>query len=303
MISCVALIMGGALFAGCQDDDDAVTGYQEKRITFNLKVPHLQLVRSTPGVGDENGGADDRLAFYQFSKEGVYEQRYVLPYNGYVSEDTENHIRSYSLKISSTSSGEKKFVVLEAADYDNFPSFTEEQTMDDLLHTKTQVCDELLTAPFVMSSTGENEEGFVTIANVESPDNKVDLQLKRRVARFDLVNDPAVSGLVIDKVFVKNRRTCGFLGNVDGFAGDVTTDVLEIAAADLANGGKSFYLYPTLLSADVEQNEKTTIWATTRIVEGHHRAYASAGFGRRFEGGSQLPVSAGHEKHRRIKPV
>ena len=86
---------------------------------------------------------------------------------------------------------------------------------------------------------------YVTVADVESSNNQVDVKLKRRVARFDLLNDPTESGLVIDKVYIKNRYTQGFIGDVSGNAGNISADVLEIPAADLANDGKSFYLYPT----------------------------------------------------------
>ena len=53
---------------------------------------------------------------------------------------------------------------------------------------------------------------------------------------------------MIDKVYIKNRYTQGFIGDVSGNAGNISSDVLEIPAADLANDGKSFYLYPTQLS-------------------------------------------------------
>lgn len=252
------------LFAGCQNDDNNKDNELENNITFNLKISTLQLTRTTSGIGDENGNPNDYLAFYQFSKDGKYEQRYLLPYDGYVTQS--NNTRSYSLKINESATGEKKFVVIEATE-SSLPELTVEKNINDLLYTYTPSADGILAPPFVMSSTTDNEKGFVTIANVEVPNNKVDLQLKRRVARFDLNNDPEVSGLIIDKVFIKNRRVCGYFGNVEDYAGNVVTDMLEIEASQLANGGKSFYLYPTLLTADIEQDEKTTVWATTKIVK------------------------------------
>ena len=45
---------------------------------INLFSPPVEEVNST--VYDENGGTNDKIAFYQFSKEGKYEQRYVLNY-------------------------------------------------------------------------------------------------------------------------------------------------------------------------------------------------------------------------------
>ncbi len=82
-----------------------------------------------------------------------------------------------------------------------------------------------------------------------------------------MLNDPAESGLVIDKVYIKNRYTQGFIGDISGNAGNISSDVLEIPAADLANDGKkSFYLYPTQLTSTLEQNEKTVVWATTKLA-------------------------------------
>ena len=107
-----------------------------------------------------------------------------------------------------------------------------------------------------MSNVKTDGKEYVTVADVESSDNQIDVKLKRRVARFDLLNDPAESGLVIDKVYIKNRYTQGFIGDISGNAGNISSDVLEIPAADLANDGKSFYLYPTQLTSTLEQNEK-----------------------------------------------
>ena len=71
---------------------------------------------------------------------------------------------------------------------------------------------------------------------------------------------------MIDKVYIKNRYTQGFIGDVSGSAGNISADVLEIPVADLANDGKSFYLYPTQLTSTLEQNEKTVVWATTKLA-------------------------------------
>lgn len=81
-----------------------------------------------------------------------------------------------------------------------------------------------------------------------------------------MLNDPAESGVVLDKVYIKNRYTQGFIGDVSGNAGNISADVLEIPAADLVNDGKSFYLYPTQLTSTLDQNEKTVVWATTKLA-------------------------------------
>ena len=45
-----------------------------------------------------------------------------------------------------------------------------------------------------MSNVKTDGKEYVIVADVESSDNQVDVKLKRRVARFDLLNDPAESG-------------------------------------------------------------------------------------------------------------
>lgn len=155
---------------------------------------------------------------------------------------------------------------MESEDENNFPNMSATNTIEELLNSKTVAESGKLNPPFVMSNVKTDGKEYVTVADVESSDNQIDVKLKRRVARFDLLNDPAESGLVIDKVYIKNRYTQGFIGDISGNAGNISSDVLEIPAADLANDGKSFYLYPTQLTSTLEQNEKTVVWATTKLA-------------------------------------
>ena len=70
------------LLVGCSKSDENPTPDDPQpsgkgKITFNLHTPGAFLTKAV-GVGNENGGTNDKIAFYQFSKEGKYEQRYVL---------------------------------------------------------------------------------------------------------------------------------------------------------------------------------------------------------------------------------
>ena len=255
------------LFAGCQKSDDAPNDLHpgKGKVAFNLHAPGAFLSRAV-GVGDENGGTNDKIAFYQFNKEGKYEQRYILNYAAATSVGENNNTRSYSLELTSSTGGEKRFIIVESEDENNFPSMSESNTINDLLNSKTVSESGKLNPPFVMSNIKTDGKEYVTVADVESSDNQVNVKLKRRVARFDLLNDPAESGVVLDKVYIKNRYTQGFVGDVSGNAGNISADILEIPAADLANDGKSFYLYPTQLTSTLDQNEKTVVWATTKLA-------------------------------------
>lgn len=255
------------LFAGCQKSDEEPNNLPpgKGKVIFNLHTPGTFLTRGAD-VDGENGGAKDKIAFYQFNKEGKYEQRYVLNYAVATSVNENNNTRSYSLELTSSTKGEKRFIIVESENESNFPSMSESNTINDLLNSKTIAENGKLNPPFVMSNVKTDGKEYVTVADIESPENQVNVKLKRRVARFDLLNDPTESGVVIDKVYIKNRYTQGLIGDVSGNAGNISVDMLEIPAADLANDRKSFYLYPTQLTSILDQNEKTVVWATTKLA-------------------------------------
>ncbi|HJD75620.1 MAG TPA: hypothetical protein K8W04_06155, partial [Bacteroides reticulotermitis] len=260
-------MLSAILFAGCQKSDEEPNNLPpgKGKVIFNLHTPGTFLTRSAD-VDGENGGTKDKIAFYQFNKEGKYEQRYILNYAVATSVNENNNTRSYSLELTSSTKGEKRFIIVESENESNFPSMSESNTINDLLNSKTIAENGKLNPPFVMSNIKTDGKEYVTVADVESPENQVNVKLKRRVARFDLLNDPTESGVVIDKVYIKNRYTQGFIGDVSGNAGNISVDILEIPAADLANDRKSFYLYPTQLTSILDQNEKTVVWATTKLA-------------------------------------
>ncbi|MBB4043950.1 hypothetical protein GGR06_001739 [Bacteroides reticulotermitis] len=260
-------MLSAILFASCQKSDEEPNNLPpgKGKVIFNLHTPGTFLTRGAD-VDGENGGTKDKIAFYQFNKEGKYEQRYVLNYAVATSVNENNNTRSYSLELTSSTKGEKRFIIVESGNESNFPSMSESNTINDLLNSKTIAENGKLNPPFVMSNVKTDGKEYVTVANVESPENQVNVKLKRRVARFDLLNDPTESGVVIDKVYIKNRYTQGFIGDVSGNAGNISADMLEIPAADLANDRKSFYLYPTQLTSILDQNEKTVVWATTKLA-------------------------------------
>ena len=236
---CLALF-STILLVGCSKSDETPTPDDPQpsgkgKITFNLHTPGAFLTKAV-GVGNENGGTNDKITFYQFSKEGKYERRYVLDYAA-ASVGANGDTRSYTVELASSTGGEKRFIIVESENESNFPNLGVTNTIDELLNSKTVAESGKLNPPFVMSNVKTDGKEYVTVANVESSDNQVDVKLKRRVARFDLLNDPAESGLVIDKVYIKNRFTQGFIGDVSGTAGNISSDVLEIPAADLPNDG------------------------------------------------------------------
>ena len=128
------VMLSAIVFAGCQKNDDTPNDLplSKGEIIFNLHVPGAFLTRAT-GLGDENGSSRDKIAFYQFNKEGKYEQRYVLNYAAASFVAESGNTRSYTLELTSSTGGEKRFVIVESEDENNFPSMSESNTC--LLYT------------------------------------------------------------------------------------------------------------------------------------------------------------------------
>ena len=161
------VMLSAIVFAGCQKNDDTPNDLplSKGEIIFNLHVPGAFLTRAT-GLGDENGSSRDKIAFYQFNKEGKYEQRYVLNYAAASSVAESGNTRSYTLELTSSTGGEKRFVIVESEDENNFPSMSESNTINDLLKSKTIVENGKLNPPFVMSNVRTDGKEYVTIADV-----------------------------------------------------------------------------------------------------------------------------------------
>lgn len=249
------------LFTACQKDNEPSIG--NKKLTFVLPSPK-PFVQKTTGLGDENGGSKDKIAFYQFSKDNKYEHRYLVNYGDAIS--TDDKTRTYSLDINDTGGGEKHFVIVQSANAEDFLNMTAGKSVNELLNSKTVERKGILSAPFVMSNAKSNDKGYILIPDIDNVETPIKVELKRRLARFDMLNDSNISGLVINKIYIKNRRTQGFIGDIDGEVINISTDILEIPAESLSNGGTSFYLYPTILTSIIEQDTQTAVWATTKLA-------------------------------------
>lgn len=234
-------------------------------VTFTLTVPELELATKTPGAGAENGTASDVFAFYRFGENDGYEALDVVPYAGLTPGG--EHTLTYSLTMDGDVRGMKKFVVLRAPSDGYFPKLGSGSAIGDVLNAVAEFPEDCVRTPMVMSSEGENGGGYVTVADVSRLDNRVAVSLSRRLARIDFLNDEAASGIVLDRIFVRNARRKAFLGHVDLLPQEECSGrTLEIPAAELANGGRSIYLCPTVLTGDAESRDKTSVWATTRLA-------------------------------------
>lgn len=96
----ICLVLFSTVLVGCSKSDETPIPDDPQpsgkgKITFNLHTPGAFLTKAV-GVGNENGGTNDKIAFYQFSKEGKYEQRYVLNYAD-ASVGANGDTRSYTV--------------------------------------------------------------------------------------------------------------------------------------------------------------------------------------------------------------
>ena len=151
---CLALF-STILLVGCSKSDETPTPDDPQpsgkgKITFNLHTPGAFLTKAV-GVGNENGGTNDKITFYQFSKEGKYERRYVLDYAA-ASVGANGDTRSYTVELASSTGGEKRFIIVESENESNFPNLGVTNTIDELLNSKTVAESGKLNPPFVMSN-------------------------------------------------------------------------------------------------------------------------------------------------------
>ena len=70
---------------------------------------------------------------------------------------------------------------MESEDENNFPNMSATNTIEELLNSKTVAESGKLNPPFVMSNIKTDGKEYVTVADVESSDNQIDVKLKKNV--------------------------------------------------------------------------------------------------------------------------
>jgi hypothetical protein len=166
-----------------------------------------------------------------------------------------------------------------------------EACLSDELDKETNGDMKLLSAPIAMSNKLDGSGNkYITVSNVESG-GEYRATLKRRVARFDIVNQYEFSNFKLKEVIITNANTQGFLVDDDKMSGtsesvgtgsvaidvEATANGKDLSGADLSatSGSKIpdifldgtedstyinesvFYLYPTVLGDN--SSDKTHI--------------------------------------------
>lgn len=262
--SCASILGIATLaLAGCSKDNSQNQNSERSGIvTFRMDTPDLQVFTKASDKVSENGTTSDKFAFYQFSSNGEFERCYTTDYSAMRPDGKAALV--YDL-VTGRFSGEKKFVILRSSNAENFPNLELGETMDDMTTAKTPSSDGSQVVPNLMSSASADGEPWILVNAKECAKGETVVSMPRNVARIDIINNPEESGVEINRVFVKNARSTGFVAQTSTPTDDLYTSVLEIPASSLS-GGKSFYLYPTVLSGELDQDTKTAIWATTKIA-------------------------------------
>ncbi|MDR0508120.1 MAG: hypothetical protein LBH32_15090, partial [Dysgonamonadaceae bacterium] len=97
-----------------------------------------------------------------------------------------------------------------------------------------------LTTPLPMSiSSKTSSGGYVQVSDPSSAGTISDIHLKRRVARFDILNNSDYSNFVITSVYVSKAQRTGWMHDIDGVASTTwAADSLgKFVILDKANGG------------------------------------------------------------------
>ncbi|MDR1257876.1 MAG: FimB/Mfa2 family fimbrial subunit, partial [Tannerellaceae bacterium] len=200
-------------------------------------------VTYAPGIDAENGADNDLLGIYMFDADDKFISRTTRTY----SDGTpESGGRKFTVSV--TGSGERRFVFVKVPASHSLPSITAGDLIGVLASAVTTpyTTGSPLTAPFVMSNALASDQLYVKVTDIESQTNDITVSLKRRVARFDVIAD----GIIITNVSISNAAPTGrVLDHADNVAAPNSGLTYQITGGNLANTGKSFYLYPTTLGA------------------------------------------------------
>ncbi|MDR1258028.1 MAG: FimB/Mfa2 family fimbrial subunit [Tannerellaceae bacterium] len=250
----IAVMVASAACGNGGDTDKGAT-IDRGKLSFVLPDVGKVITYSASSVG-EDGSVNDVVAIYVFDDLLHFMHRHTIPYSQ--SEGMSNG-RQYSLSM--TGSGERNFVFIQAPSGYEFPGLAEGSSIDVLTRAVTDPITGRLLPPFTMSNAMSEGNPYITVADIEAQTAPITVNMKRRVARFDIINEAAT--IALTGVQVSNAPLTGSLLN-DGARPKAPDNGLYYdmsAPSELSNGGKSFYLYPTVLNPD---NTGTVITIRTK---------------------------------------
>lgn len=252
----LVLIAGFLLFTMCSDENEVVNpgigGEQDGNITFVLPGMYKSSGTYADPIASDAENIMNQLSIYMFNdSSGKLEK--IFKSNTITIEDVENEPAQYSATINLTGkSGKKTFYFIingetVSAEFNNFilgvthvSEFLELITDKHTLMPKT---------PLLMT-------GKATIDKVEeAKDDEKKVTIKRRVARFDVVNDETATNFKLKNIYVTkaNLRTYLFsdaTGTPTKTIEAANYQKVDFTGLDNANNGATpsvLYLYKTVL--------------------------------------------------------
>ncbi|MDR1259145.1 MAG: hypothetical protein LBK65_07720 [Tannerellaceae bacterium] len=254
-------------------DGDEPAG--DGRISFVLPQAD-NVVTYTAASAAEGGSESDVVVIYAFSPSLRFEQRYAIPYIG--GTPVAGGGQQYSITM--RGSGKHNFVLLQVPASYPVPQLSDGSSLGDLAAALTQAVNGKLSPPFAMSNAQVDGKPYITVEDIGAP---VQVSMKSRVARIDIDNsDCTILGVDISNAAPTGRMIENDYAPAAPSSGGLT---YSLAPDDLANNGRTFYLYPTMLGAG----------ATGTVIKTRARL-KSSGVTKTFTimSGAYLPIEAGN---------
>jgi uncharacterized protein (TIGR02145 family) len=290
----LVVMLVAATLAGCTGDQQDAGGYEKGSVSFALPATGRRVIYQTRAAAGQ--GEDDvtSLAIYQFSAAGVLEKIHAtgvtidgaLPVT-ITSDNAAGRVATINIgeetgrktfylvaNVNGTGQVQSNDLASVAPGSTTTDEFEENLVTDELAGTNGALS---LTTPLPMSNTLQGAVKGIVVADVRAP-GSLQVTMKRRVARFDVVNHAAYTGFTVKKIVVRDGNLSGEIldadlsrvpGMGDGETGDLTatangtgdidpaTDYIipgdaasGLSAAGLARSLNPalFYLYPTTVS-------------------------------------------------------
>lgn len=236
--------------AGCSDkyaQDNPDPG--KEFITFNLPVGIAQKKTYADPVASDEENAVEMLHIYMFDDaSGILEKVFRIDDTGIGGSGT-----SRTATVDVTGSSGKKLFYFVANGDGKISGLDKanvgETTRNEFVETLSDR-DRSFVKPKLLFS------GYTEVADITSPQaTELIIGMRRRVARFDVVNDKAITHLIIDKILISQTSQHAYIfSDATGTPQQEVKlyDLPELLFSDIENSNEGetpsvFYLYPTTL--------------------------------------------------------
>lgn len=234
------------LFAGCSDSTTGIDGLfkdinknKDSEITFTFSSPDLEIGSYALSAADEL----NQINIYIFAENNNGEKVLERFYNNLALSTASSGKKTIQISIPAYAGG-KDFYFVGNGDYvDGLNSVSIGMSLEAFKNITTSSGDLSFYNPV---KTGYAEDVTMT--------SGINVTIKRRVARFDIQNDPDDTNFIIEKIIVRNAKEKGsiFDSSIDIATLDELT--LDLTSSTIGNSGLSenvFYLYAAATTSNI----------------------------------------------------